>query len=170
MDTIIPYFPDLYQEVINEIKICDIPIDVTSLSQMLRIHPVDFLSLNYDSFIELFDKINVDDKVFIIHLKENKKTIEKEFIRSFSKKLSSLPEQFIFPTLDFQDFKKSIKNRKYFNEKEEYLIHKARCRHNSSLLRVSKSLGLKHIITGHSPRHSISNHLSQSDFSDDEIR
>jgi hypothetical protein len=89
--------------------------------------------------------------VFIIHLKENKKTIEKEFIRSFSKKLSSLPEQFIFPTLDFQDFKKSIKNRKYFNEKEEYLIHKARCRHNSSLLRVSKSLGLKHIITGHSP-------------------
>ena len=89
--------------------------------------------------------------VFIIHLKENKKTIEKEFIRSFSKKLSSLPEQFIFPTLDFQDFKKSIKNRKYFNEKEEYLIHKARCRHNSALIKVSNSLGLKHIITGHSP-------------------
>jgi hypothetical protein len=106
----------------------------------------------------LLDKINVDDKVFIIHLKEIKKTIEKEFIRSFSKKLSSLPEQFIFPTLDFQDFKKSIKNRKYFNEKEEYLIHKARCRHNSSLLRVSKSLGLNNIITGHSPRHSMANH------------
>jgi integrase len=108
--------------------------------------------------------------VFIIHLKEIKKTIEKEFIRSFSKKLSSLPEQFIFPTLDFQDFKESIKNRKYFNEKEEYLIHKARCRHNSSLLRVSKSLGLNNIITGHSPRHTISNHLSQSDFTDDKIR
>jgi len=108
--------------------------------------------------------------VFIIHLKENKKTIEKEFIRSFSKKLSSLPEQFIFPTLDFQDFKKSIKNRKYFNEKEEYLIHKARCRHNSALIRVSNRLGLKHIITGHSSRHTISNHLSQSDFTDDEIR
>lgn len=108
--------------------------------------------------------------VFIIHLKENKKTIEKEFIRSFSKKLSSLPEQFIFPTLDFQDFKKSIKNRKYFNEKEEYLIHKARCRHNSSLLRVSKSLGLNNIITGHSPRHSMANHYSQRNFTDDEIR
>ena len=72
--------------------------------------------------------------------------------------------------MDFQDFKESIKNRKYFNEKEEYLIHKARCRHNSALIRVSNSLGLKHIITGHSPRHTISNHLSQSDFTDDEIR
>jgi integrase len=108
--------------------------------------------------------------VFIIHLKEIKKTIENELIKLFFKKLSSLFEQFIFPTLEFEYFKESLENRRNFNEKEEYLIHKARCRHNSALIRVSNSLGLKHIITGHSSRHTISNHLSQSDFTDDEIR
>ena len=89
--------------------------------------------------------------VFIIHLKENKKTIENELIKLFFKKLSSLSEQFIFPTLEFEYFKESLENRRNFNEKEEYLIHKARCRHNSALIKVSNSLGLKHIITGHSP-------------------
>ena len=84
--------------------------------------------------------------------------------------LSSLSEQFIFPTLQYEDFKESFENRRYFNEHEEYLIHRARCRHNSALLRVSKSMELKDILTGHSPRHTISQHLSQNDFSDDEIR
>jgi len=170
MNTIIPYYPSLYEEVIEEIKICDISFDVTSLSQFFRIDHFDFMSLNYKGFIELLNRINVEDQEFNFQLKEIKKTIENELIKLFFRKLSSLSEQFIFPTLQYEDFKESLENRRYFNEKEEYLIHKARCRHNSALIRVSNSLGLKHIITGHSPRHTISNHLSQSDFSDDEIR
>ena len=170
MNTIIPYYPNLYEQVIEEIKICDIPFDVTSLSQFFRIDHFDFMSLNYKGFIELLNRIKMEDQEFNFQLNEIKKTIENELIKLFFKKLSSLSEQFIFPTLQYEDFKESFENRRYFNEHEEYLIHRARCRHNSALLRVSKSMELKNILTGHSPRHTISQHLSQSDFSDDEIR
>ena len=114
MNTIIPYYPNLYKQVIEEIKICDIPFDVTSLSQFFRIEHFDFMSLNYKGFIELLNRIKVEDQEFNFQLNEIKKTIENEIIKLFFKKLSSLSEQFIFPTLQYEDFKESFENRRYF--------------------------------------------------------
>ena len=111
--------------MIEEIKICDIPFDVTSLRQFFRIDHFDFMSLNYKGFIELLNRIKVEDQAFNFQLNEIKKTIEIELIKLFFKKLSSLSEQFIFPTLQYEDFKESFDNRRYFNEHEAYLIHRA---------------------------------------------
>ena len=78
MNTIIPYYPNLYEQVIEEIKISDIPFDVTSLSQFFRIDHFDFMSLNYKGFIELLNRIKLEDQEFNFQLNEIKKTIEKQ--------------------------------------------------------------------------------------------
>jgi len=66
------------------------------------------MSLNYKGFIELLHSIKVEDQAFNYQLNEIKKTIENELIKLFFKKLSSLLEQFIFPTLQYEDFKESF--------------------------------------------------------------
>jgi integrase len=76
---------------------------------------------------------------------------------------------FIFPQLNFDDFRDALENQSNFTKEKEYLIHRARTRHNGSLKRIGVNLGIEGL-TGHVPRHTLSNHMAYSGHSEEEIR
>jgi site-specific recombinase XerD len=76
---------------------------------------------------------------------------------------------FIFPQLNFDDFRDALENQSNFTKEQEYLIHRARNRHNGSLKQVSKNLGIEGLI-GHVPKHTLANHMAYSGHSEEEIR
>lgn len=89
--------------------------------------------------------------------------------RYFFKLVKDLPAQFLFPILEYTDFKNSLETGKDFTQEQEYTIHRARTRHNSALKRVSETMGIP-ALTGHVPRHTLANHMSYMGNSEEDIR
>jgi len=76
---------------------------------------------------------------------------------------------FIFPQLNFDDFRHVLENQSNFSKNQEYPIQRARTRRNGSLKRIGENLGIDGL-TGHFPRHTLANHMAYSGNSEEEIR
>jgi integrase len=74
-----------------------------------------------------------------------------------------------FFQLDFGYFRDAPENHFNFTKEQEYLIQRARTRHNGSLKRIGENLGIEGL-TGHVPRHTLANHMAYSGHSEEEIR
>jgi integrase len=103
------------------------------------------------------------------YLQDIQNRLEDQIIRYFFKLVKDLPAQFLFPMLDYIDFKNSLETGKDFTQEQEYNIHRARTRHNSALKRVSETMGIP-ALTGHVPRHTLANHMAYMGNSEEDIR
>jgi integrase len=75
---------------------------------------------------------------------------------------------FIFPQLNFDEFRDALENQSNFTKEQEYLIQRAGTRHNVSLKRIGENLRIEGL-TGHLPRHTLANHMAYSGHSEEEI-
>ncbi|MCH7410168.1 tyrosine-type recombinase/integrase [Belliella sp. DSM 111904] len=165
------YFPDQYDQAINDVKLGNVILDARSIQQLFRIDGIDFQNLNLELLTDVIKQVANQQSHYELttYLKDTQNRLEDQIIRYFFKLVKDLPTQFLFPMLNYDDFKDSLENGKDFSQEQEYQIHRARTRHNSALKRVSETMGIP-TLTGHVPRHTLANHMAYSGNSEEEIR
>ncbi len=165
------YYPIEYENSINPARLGSIKLPAETISQLYRIDGLDFKEMGLkelESVIYLVSKSEHLQAVTLELLKV-KQRFEERIMGVFFKQIHDLPIHFVFPLLKFEDFKDVYDDNRKFSSDHEYIIHRARTRHNSALKRIGKSLGIENL-TGHVPRHSLANHLYGNNFSIDKIQ
>ena len=171
MEVLKVYFPDQYLQAMNEVKLGSIILDARSIQQLFRLDGVDFTNMNYEQLTGIIRHITSkqSDSELTHYLQDIQNRLETQIIRYFFKMVKDLPDQFLFPMLNYDDFKDSLENGKDFTQEQEYNIHRARTRHNSALKRVSETMGIP-TLTVHVPRHTLANHMAYMGNSEEDIR
>jgi hypothetical protein len=165
------YFPNNKKRAMGDVKLGTVILDARSIQQLFRLDGIDFTNMNYDQLTGVIRQVTSQhsDAELTHYLQDIQNRLEDQVIRYFFKLTKDLPAQFLFPMLDYDDFKDSIENGKDFSQEQEYQIHRARTRHNSALKRVSETMGIPKL-TGHVPRHTLANHMEYMGNSEEEIR
>lgn len=165
------YFPEQYTQAMGEVKLGKVILDARSVQQLFRLDGIDFINMTYEQLLEVIRQVasQQSDNELIHYLSDVQNRLEDQIIKYFFKLIKELSVQFLFPQLDYNDFKDSLENGRDFTQEQEYLIHRARTRHNSALKRVSEAMGIP-TLTGHVPRHTLANHMAYMGNSEEEIR
>jgi integrase len=81
------------------------------------------------------------------------------------------PQSFLLPKLEWADFSDTFSNsgELEFTIEQEKILHLAKSGHNSNLKRISENLEIPKI-TGHTPRHTLANHLLSEGYTPEEIQ
>ncbi|MEB2779585.1 tyrosine-type recombinase/integrase [Algoriphagus sp. C2-6-M1] len=155
----------------NEVKLGKVILDARSVQQLFRLDGIDFTDMNHDQLTGVIRQVTSlqSDSELTHYLQDIQNRLEDQIIRYFFKLVKDLPSQFIFPMLSYDDFKDSLENGKDFTQEQEYLLHRARTRHNSALKLVSETMGIP-TLTGHVPRHTLANHMAYMGNSEEDIR
>ena len=172
MEVLRPYFAEQYHAAMNEVRMGTVILDARSIQQLFRLDGIDFVSMNYEQLtgvIKQFTTSYQSDAELTHYLQDIQNRLEDKIIRYFFKLVKDLPAQFLFPMLEYNDFKNSLETGKDFTQEQEYSIHLARTRHNSALKRVSETMGIP-ALTGHVPRHTLANHMAYMGNSEEDIR
>ncbi|MEB2779577.1 tyrosine-type recombinase/integrase [Algoriphagus sp. C2-6-M1] len=142
-----------------------------SIQQLFRLEGIDFVNMNHEELTGVIRQVTSQqsDSELTHHLQDIQNRLETQIIRYFFKLVKTLPTQFLFPMLNYDDYKDSLENEKGFTQEQEYLLHRARTRHNSALKRVSETMGIP-TLTGHVPRHTLANHMAYMGNSEEDIR
>jgi integrase len=160
-----PYHEDEYRKSVQNVRTGKLSLPAEVIMTLYRIGNFDFSSMDYASFMGFYNMVSSSPRYAEImpDLGKVRDLLEKEIMDIFFSSLREKPEQFVFPQLDIQDFKGVRDNTAKFTPKHEYILHRARTRHNSALSRIGKSLGIENL-TGHVPRHTLANHLMSEGF------
>ena len=121
--------------------------------------------------VELKIKTQSPDEFEIIkpYLDDAKEKLEQLVGEKFFEELSKSEEHFIFPYLDFKDFKQSGLDWKKFDSTLEDKIQRIRAKHNGALKRICLKLGID-TVSGHTPRHTVARHFVMDGADDNVIR
>jgi hypothetical protein len=138
------YFPEQYNRAMNEVKLGEVILDARSIQQLFRLDGIDFQNMNHEQLSEVIIKVTgqQSDPELTHYLLDIKNRLEDLIIGRFFKLIKHLPTQFLFPMLEYNNFKESLENGTNFTQEQESQIHRARARHNSSLKRISESMGI----------------------------
>jgi integrase len=171
MEVLRPYFTEQYHAAMGDVKLGTVILDARSIQQLFRLDGIDFTNINHDQLTGVIRAVTnrQSDAELTHYLEDIQNRLEDQIVRCFFKQVKDLPIQFLFPMLDYDDFKDSIENGKDFSQEQEYQIHRARTRHNSALKRVSETMGIP-TLTGHVPRHTLANHMAYMGNSEEDIR
>jgi len=172
MDCLIPFYPEIYEKVVGKIKLIDLRLDVNLMEYLLRLKDVNFEEIHYHDLSNIIDKISkmIGYEDYHKKLKEILNVFNHQIMIEFFKEIQELPTRFLFPMLNYQDFKDSFDKNRYLNLREESIVKSARSKHNNNLLRISGLLDLP-TMTGHTPRHTLASHLLNNDqITEDNIR
>jgi site-specific recombinase XerD len=172
------YYPFEYNISLKSSEIGNInlhPSMIIQLNRMDGIGEINKLTLNDVSEIRaLVIKQSIEHnelKELVETLFELEELLKEEITKTFFDLLRKRPQSFILPKLDWDDFKESYTNtdNRTHNERHEYLIHCARSGQISNLKRIADNLGIEKM-SGHTPRHTLANHLQEEGYSVEEIQ
>lgn len=174
-----PYYPEEYERSEEICRVSHLEINANTLLQLYRLDGVgDIKEFNLNKLEELknnvlnLSKENPELSPFIETIDDIIVSLKDRFSDYFFGLLRKRPQHFLFPTqlkwIDFMNVFKENSNEK-LNKRQASLIHNATATHNSNLKRISKNLGFC-VIGGHTPRHSISNHMYNEGESPESIR
>lgn len=171
VDCLKSYYPAEYETSVNSIRLGTIVLPVECIRQLYRIEGVDFKEMGLKEVGEVISQLSMreDSSEIFLELLKAKEQLEEKVMNVFFKQIHEYPLHFVFPLLKFDDFTEVYDDNRNFSTDHEYLIHRARTRHNSALKRIGKSLGVENL-TGHVPRHSLANHLYGNKFSVEKIQ
>lgn len=172
------YYSEDYQTSIDNIKLGNINLTantIISLNNMVGIG--GFNDLGLEKVETILNKIIINKKKqpelfqFIEPISEAIDLLKEEITNYFFSLLKTKPQNFLFPKLDWVDFKNVFggSDNVYLDSNQGYIIHRATTSHNSNLKRIAKQLGFERL-TGHTPRHTLANHLLKDDYSVEEIQ
>ncbi len=178
VETLRDYYNSEYNTALQSIKIGDLKLQPSLIIQLNRLDGIGDLSLlglnEFASIKELIEnqsKTNPSLEDFIetfgIVEDELKSELTKQFFRLIRKK----PQSFLLPKLEWADFSDTFSNsgELEFTIEQEKILHLAKAGHNSNLKRISENLDIPKI-TGHTPRHTLANHLLSEGYTPEEIQ
>lgn len=172
------YYPFEYNISLKNSEVGNINLEPSMIIQLNRLEgigEINKLTLTDVSEIRALvckQSIEINElREFLDPLLELEELLKEEITNSFFNLLKKRPQSFILPKLDWDDFKESYTNtdNRNHNERHEYLIHCARAGQISNLKRIADNLGIEKM-SGHTPRHTLANHLQEEGYSVEEIQ
>ena len=172
------YYPEEYYEANMKSTVGDLLLSHKTIEELNRIDGLTNLNdMNISDIEQILKQVIVKSKTnfeirqFINPLEEVEERLKEDVTIRFFKLLKKRPVSFLLPKLNWDEFKSSYKNNYWeeLTDNQSYIIHKAKAGHNSNLKRISNELGIEKM-TGHTPRHTIANHLLNENVPLEEIQ
>jgi hypothetical protein len=169
-----PLYPEIFNSVYTGIRMSNVKLKLTTAMELAKLQHIDSISSwNLPKLYQVETKIRLEypDEYFLIkpHLDDAKEKLEQYVGEKFFEELSKNEEHFIFPYLDYNDFKKSELDWKKFDSSIEYKIQRARAKHNNALRRICTKLNIEPV-SGHTPRHTVARHFVMDGADDNVIK
>jgi integrase len=167
VDCLKTYYPEEYNNAIEMCSVGSLNISAETIYQLNRLKGLgEIKEFNLEQLqksknvIIKKSKLQPELSQFIQPFNEVINILKNEISSYFFNAIRTKPQNFLFPKLDWDELKNVFgeNNQNPINEKQAYLIHRATTSHNSNLKRISKQIGTD-VMGGHTPRHSIANHL-----------
>jgi integrase len=157
------YYPQVYKEVNNSIKLKDVNDDINVFKDLLRFEKIEeIMEYSLEEYMCLLDKLKHENyhtyKKIYPSLESSLNNLREIVMNSFFHEISKLPKHFVFPYLNISDFSQNLDNLNTLTDKQIDILIKARKKYNRHLKQISKNLGITHI-SSHVARHTIANHL-----------
>lgn len=178
VDTLRDYYSFEYNSALNNIRVGELKLQPSLIIQLNRLEGIGDISLNgLKELISLKNTIEEQSKnnpalyEFIEIFEAVEQELKNEIAKHFFRLVRNRPQDFLFPKLEWGDFCNTFSKsgELQFTDEQEKLLHLAKAGHNSNLKRISENLGLPKI-TGHTPRHTLANHLLSEGYSPEEIQ
>jgi integrase len=169
-----PLYPEIFNSVFKENRMSKVKLNLNTAMELAKMQHIDSISTwNLPKLYQVETKIKEEypDGYLLIkpHLDDARDKLEQYVGEKFFEVLSKNEEHFIFPYLDFNDFKESELNWKKFDSTIEYKIQRARAKHNNALRRICKKINIEPV-SGHTPRHTIARHFVMDGADDNVIK
>ncbi len=168
------FYPDEYNQAINENLIGDLNLYPAELEELIMISSKKELGLlniedlqNLEKFLKQ-DKVNNNEKKLKV-INGIMEVLELGVGNSMCKIMGSKPSGLVFDYLKFEDFKNlKIMDKRTLSEEQAEKLQRARSRYNSRLDRIAKDIGIEKL-TSHVSRHSFSYYMLSSGATVEEI-
>ncbi len=159
-----PLYPEVFKTVFNESKMASIKLKLNTAMELAKLQHIDNISLwSLPKLFEVESRLKQkypDEFKFIReYFDEAKEKLGQYVGERFFEELAKNNEHFLFPYLNFDDFKDTGLDFQKFSElKLEEKIQRARAKHNGALKRICKKIGIEPV-SGHTPRHTVARHF-----------
>ena len=168
-----PFYLSDFNELVESTRISSIQLSVDVMKNLFRIEGIGSIQdINLENLLFIKNEIEKQGAQYteiFDSLNQVKKGLEAEITKRFFDVVRSKPVHFIFPYLNWEDFKDVHHNTSLFNAEHCRLVGMAENKHIRTLKTISNILGLPKL-GGHTPRHTIANHLLDTGFSLVEIQ
>jgi integrase len=178
VDSLRHYYPEIYRVAVEKSNISELGISANTLIQIQRLEGIGSLGdytlpklRELKNLIVRKSKMQSELGEFIKPINEVIYILQDEIAIRFFQLLRKRPQGFLFPSLSWEKLKGvySTNATEKLNSQQAYLIHRATTTHNSNLRRISENLGFE-VMGGHTPRHTLANHLLNDDNSVEAIQ
>ena len=163
-----PFYLDDFNRIVGSTRFSAINLSVDVIKNLFRIEGLGTIQdINLEALLvikEEIEKQGAQYKEILDSLSLVKKGLEAEITKRFFDFVRSKPVHFIFPYLNWDDFKEVHQNTSLFNAAHCKLVNTAENKHIRTLKIISRELGLPKL-GGHTPRHTIANHMLEKGFS-----
>jgi integrase len=172
------YYLNEYENSVHNIKLGNISLSANTIISLNNMEGIGTLNdLGLQELKSILNKVITNKKKqpelvqFIEPISEAIDVLKEEITNHFFSLLKMKPQNFLFPKLSWGDFKMVFGSSEIgdLDSKQGYIIHRATTSHNSSLKTIAKHLDLERL-SGHTPRHTLANHLLNDDHSVEEIQ
>ena len=169
-----PLYPDLFNQVFTVTRMSKVKLKLTTAMELAKLQHIDSLpqwnlTTLYGVESTIQEQYPEEYEIIKPHLDDAKEKLEQFVGEKFFHVLSEGEEQFIFPYLDFNDFKETGLDWKKFDSKLEDKIQRVRAKHNGALKRICLKLGIDPV-SGHTPRHTMTRNLVMNGADDNLIK
>jgi integrase len=178
VETLKDYYSFEYNAAVNSIKIGELKLQPSLIIQLNRLDGLGELSIlglmeftAIKKSIEEQSKKNSSLSEFIESFDIVEDELKNELTKQFFRLVRKRAQSFLFPKLEWSDFSDTFSKTGEldFTAEQEKILHLAKAGHNSNLKRISENLEIPKI-TGHTPRHTLANHLLSEGYSPEEIQ
>ena len=172
------YYPNEYETSVSNIKLGNISLSANTIIGLNNMAGIGSLNdLGLEELKTILNKIITNKKSqpeliqFIEPISEAIDLLKEEITIHFFSLIKMKPQNFLFPKLNWDDFQMVFGASEIgdLDSKQGYIIHRASTSHNSSLKTIAKKLDIERL-SGHTPRHTLANHLLNDDRSVEEIQ
>ena len=95
--------------------------------------------------------------------------VENDIIKRFVDSINRESERFVFPLLNYPDFKDTLYDTTKLSKRQNQLAHNGRQKHIEALKRFCKNHNFPKL-SGHSPRHSFASKLDNEGYTVEDIK
>lgn len=169
-----PFYPKEYQDAERMVELSDIELNFEHASFLAKLEYGQAMSswdvgdlIKVEAMTKSIDGLFYQKHKEIFEIVKNQ--MLQEIANRFFESLKKLEEQFLFPYLNFNDFKETGLDWNKFTMQIEDKIHRARAKHNSALKRITDKLEIEPV-TGHTPRHTAARLMLQNGMDDSFIK
>ena len=154
-----PIYPELFRTVFNETRMSKVKLKLSTAMELAKLQHASIVSLwnlptLFDAETIIRQQYPEEFQIIKPHLDDAKEKLGQYVGEKFFEELSKSEEHFIFPYLDFNNFKETGLDWKKFDTTLEDKIQRVRAKHNGALKRICLKLGIDPV-SGHTPRHTV---------------